>query len=326
MRLLDSLSLRSTCLAAFVLTPLTIFAPAVQAESWQVAVGAQSNNKGRQALAFLPNEIWIHAGDSITWKVSTDEIHTVTFLKDGAVRLPFTAGCPGTTPDGSAFDGSACVNAGPMVNGQSYTVTFPQAGNFKLSCLVHPNMTATVHVLSLSENLPHDQRWYDDQARNERKDLLLDSDVSYGHDHSQGNRVMAGIGEAAATGGGSQTLSVMRFTDSDKEIHVGETVEWTNSDPVTPHTITFGVEPSNPVPPSDNVTQDADGALHGVMSSTSDSVHSGFIVAAAQDRIGLPQSPVGVTRFRVTFTHAGTYHYICALHDGLGMKGKVLVR
>jgi plastocyanin len=94
---------------------------------------------------------------------------------------------------------------------------------------------------------------------------------------------------------------------------------------VTPHTITFGTDPANPVPPSGNVKTDADGARHATINSTSDSVHSGFIVASPQDRTGLPQSPLGVTRFRVTFTKAGTYNYICALHDDLGMKGKIIV-
>jgi len=32
-----------------------------------------------------------------------------------------------------------------------------------------------------------------------------------------------------------------------------------------------------------------------------------------------------VTRFRITFTKPGAYPYICALHDDLGMKGKVIV-
>jgi len=32
-----------------------------------------------------------------------------------------------------------------------------------------------------------------------------------------------------------------------------------------------------------------------------------------------------VTRVRVTFTQAGRYNYICALHDELGMKGSVVV-
>ena len=37
------------------------------ADTWQLQVGAESPDRGRQALAFLPNEIWIHAGDSIRW-------------------------------------------------------------------------------------------------------------------------------------------------------------------------------------------------------------------------------------------------------------------
>jgi len=40
---------------------------AVQGATWQAIAGAQSADMGRQALAFLPNELWIHAGDSITW-------------------------------------------------------------------------------------------------------------------------------------------------------------------------------------------------------------------------------------------------------------------
>ena len=108
-------------------------------------------------------------------------------------------------------------------------------------------------------------------------------------------------------------------------IHVGDTVDWGNEDPVTPHTITFGEEPANPQPPSGNVTVDPDGARHAIINSKADNVHSGFIVAAPQERLGLPQGPLGVTRFRVTFTHAGVYPYICALHDELGMKGKVIV-
>lgn len=53
----------------------------VQAQSWEATTGAQSPGKGRQALAFLPSELWIHSGDSITWTFATDEPHSVTFLK-----------------------------------------------------------------------------------------------------------------------------------------------------------------------------------------------------------------------------------------------------
>jgi hypothetical protein len=50
-----------------------------RALEWHATVGAQSSDKGHQALAFLPNEIWINKEDSITWTIDVDEPHTVTF-------------------------------------------------------------------------------------------------------------------------------------------------------------------------------------------------------------------------------------------------------
>ena len=70
---------------------------------------------------------------------------------------------------------------------------------------------------------------------------------------------------------------------------------------------------------------DADGALHATINSPADSVHSGLISASAHERLFVAQAPLGVTRFRVTFTHAGVYPCICALHDQLGMRGVVIV-
>ena len=291
---------------------------------WNATIGAQSADLGRQGLAFLPNEMWIHSGDSVTWTMATDEPHTLTFLTAGQVRLPFSVGCPGFSASPASFDGSTCISTPPLGKGQTFNVTFPAAGNFKLVCLFHENMTATVHVLDPSQTLPHNQAFYDRQARTERMALIADRDDMDSMDHGSAS-VITGGGEVIATAGGSDTLSVMRFKHAEITIHAGETVEWTNLDPITPHTITFGIEPANPIPPSPNVTADADGALHATLTSTSDSAHSGFIQAAPQDRIGLPQSPLGATRFRVTFTKSGSYPYICALHDGLGMKGRVRV-
>jgi plastocyanin len=62
---------------------------------WHVIVGAQSGDEGRQALAFLPNEISIHAGDKVTWAFDAGEIHTVPFLKANQIRPSFAEGCPG---------------------------------------------------------------------------------------------------------------------------------------------------------------------------------------------------------------------------------------
>ncbi len=309
------------------------------AQDPRATVGAQSADKGKQALAFFPNELWVHERDSITWTFATDEIHTVSFLRtipSQQIRPPFSVGCPGTpppgtTPDGSSFDGTACVNSGVLAGGQAYTVTFPTAGNFKLVCLVHSYMTGVVHVLNLSETLPHDQAFYDRQAQNERAELLSDASRLEGRgkataERTSDNEVTAGISEiVATTGGGVHTSEVMRFLRGTTVVHVGDTVEWTNLGSAGNHTVTFGIEPSNLVPPSAGVTVDSDGARHAVIGSPTDNVNSGFLGAAGQDQPGLPQTPLGVTRFRVTFTSPGTFNYICGLHDDLGMVGTVIV-
>jgi plastocyanin len=299
---------------------------AIQAQTWQAAVGAQSADKARQVVAFLPNELWIHAGDTINWTVGADEIHTITFLTVGQVRPPFFVGCPGFSVGAASFDGSTCVTTPPMVSGQTFNVMFPSVGNFKLVCLVHPDMTATVHVLDLATPLPHEQSFYDKEAAAQARDLLAELNQGQAHQHMVSpNAIVVGAGKTLATGGGHNAISLMRFVQPELIIHAGATVEWTNDDPSMPHTITFGTEPGDPFPPSPNVSTDADGALHATISSTSDSVHSGFIVSSPQDEIGSPQTPLGPTRFRVTFTRPGVYPYTCALHDDLGMKGTIIV-
>jgi plastocyanin len=335
------------CMLVLAVLIATQVVPAA-AQDAHAIVGAQSADKGNQGLAFLPSELWVHVGDSVLWTFATDEVHTVSFLKPGQIRPPFQVGCPGTgtTPDGSSFDGTACVNSGVLGEGKTYTVRFPTAGNFKLVCLVHAYMTGVVHVLNVSETLPHDQAFYDRQAQNARAELLSDAsrlegrglaaaERAFGHEGEEGaeeevqtpKAVTAGIAEVVVTtGGGVDTSSVMRFQRDKIVVHVGDTVEWTNLGSAVNHTVTFGIEPPDPMPPSSGVTVDSDGARHAVIGSPTGNVNSGFLGPAGQDRPGVPQTPLGVTRFRVTFTAPGTFHYICALHDNLGMVGTVIVR
>ena len=155
---------------------LVLCLPQAMPAQWKASVGAQSKDLGRQALAFLPNEIWIHEGESITWTFETDEIHTVSFLLAGQTRLPFQVGCPGVTVNSASFDASTCVTTPPLVKGQTFTVQFPLRGNYKLVCLVHENMTGVVHVLEPAAKLPLSQQDYDDLAAKESTKLLADAD------------------------------------------------------------------------------------------------------------------------------------------------------
>ena len=63
-----------------------------------------------------------------------------------------------------------------------------------------------------------------------------------------------------------------------------------------------------------------------VVTPSAPNASSGIIAAAAQDTVsGNPQTPLGLTRFRVTFPDPGTFPFFCLLHDDLGMKGMVIV-
>jgi plastocyanin len=214
-------------------------------------------------------------------------------------------------------------------------VKFTKAGSYKLLCLVHPHMTGVIHVLPAGVALPHDQWFYDEQAKQQAHSIMQDSDQDKEHHQHEemedmlsarvyGKGVAAGIGEINATAGGFQSLSVVRFLHGTIEIHAGETVEWSVLDPAEPHTITFGKEPLNPGPPV-NVSMDPDGGLHATLKFVGDSAHSGIIGAVPMNQVGVTQSPATIPVFRVTFLKPGTYNYICALHDNLGMVGKVIV-
>ena len=344
-------SLRWMLLSTFLMVPPVLWgAPSASAtppQTWYATVGAQSNDKGRQALAFLPNEIWIHVNDSIEWRFDADEIHTVTFIPDSEPR-PFFQTVAGSST--ATFDGSKTVstpggladlgNQVPpaFVKGASFIVKFTTPGNYKQVCLFHQNMTGVVHVLEANAPLPHDQDFYDRQAADQRRDLLSDRDgrsvVAGGqcaaHDSLKARVVAAGIGEISATAGGTQTLSVMRFLADPIYIRAGDTVEWTNQNPVEAHTATFGTAPTGlamfaPFP--DNLPMDPDGALHAVITPSAPNASSGIIAAAAQDpNSGMGnQTPLGLTRFRATFPIHGAFPYRCLLHDDLGMKGMVIV-
>jgi len=314
----------------------------LQAKEWQVSVGAESPDRGSQALAFLPNELWIQTGDSIRYSFPTHERHTLSFLTPGQTRPPafgptfgVPVGCPGLTPDGSSFDGSACVTSGVLLLPETgpgtvstYTVNFHSPGNFKFVCLVHSDMTGVVHVVSASTPLPHDQNFYAQEGLGEQTRLLVGAAALglFGTLQSQAESVGAGAGEIVnMTGLGSQTASLMRFLRDTISVRVGDTVEWSNLDPSINHTVTFGTEPVDPRPASASVQLTSDGARQATIGSSSDSVNSGFLSPTPQDRANLAQAPLGVTRFRVTFTAPGTFHYICAVHDQLGMTGTVIV-
>ncbi|HEY1292739.1 MAG TPA: plastocyanin/azurin family copper-binding protein [Chloroflexota bacterium] len=312
---------------------------AATSKTWKVAVGAQSRDAGNQANFFFTNKITIDAGDSVTWTSQAGEIHTVSFLAGGPrpdLAIPNTSGpglvanpaavapsCLFTSPPScgtpQTYDGTF-KNSGIVVLGApAYTLSFPTTttpGSYDYVCLVHSDMKGTVVVQPQGAAYPRTQASYDVEAAVSRSIALGQAAVNAGRGFAASagpNKVTAGIGQLFPTTLGS--VAVLRFEPDRKVTRVGQAVTWTNLDPETPHTVTFGKEPPSVpdlfalAPP---VGEDTPG--HATITPTTVTAHSGFIGA------GFPG-----TTFSATFTAPGTYSYICALHDDLGMVGSITV-
>jgi len=76
---------------------------------------------------FLPGEVTIGIGDSVTWHNDGTAAHTVT------------SGNPEDGPDG-LFD------SGLFLGGDTFSHTFTEAGEYQYFCQIHPWMTGTVIV------------------------------------------------------------------------------------------------------------------------------------------------------------------------------------
>ena len=217
---------------------------------------------------------------------------------------------------GPDYDGTGIANSGLLTLGNTYKLGFTKAGSYSFLCLVHAGMAGTVHVQPAGSAYPKTQAQVDRAAHVTANRLLADGRAlrgrTLGATHASG-RTQATLGTGASLGADG-SLAIMRFLPSRIVIHAGGTVEWTNRDPETPHTVTFGEEPPGG-PFGAFAPSGAAVPGHATLTSPDEDANSGFVGA------GLPFG----TTFSATFTAPGSYHFICALHDELGMTGTVVV-
>jgi plastocyanin len=281
---------------------------------WRVLVGNQSRNMAVQGMRFLPGQVWVDQGDTVTWTANAAEIHTVTFLRGGKKQTSLPPFDPTSTQQtsrtaGRVYNPSKAFNSGVLTTGgpisafpsikvyRSYTLKFPQDGTFTYYCLVHGvMMTGTIHVRTDGTPYPFTQAQYDAQASRQAGQLVA-------HGQKLLTRTAAGASAHHVFAGAEDNkVLVMRFLHGTVHVTVGTKVTFENITREVPHTVTFGREPPGPavLTPSGDPTHYSGGALN-----------SGILLPGKS--------------FTVTFTKAGTFPYICALHDTMGMKGKVVV-
>jgi len=76
---------------------------------------------------FLPAEVTVGIGETVTWTNDSSVIHTVT---------------SGNSEDG--FDGS--FDSSIIMGGDTFSHTFTEAGQYNYFCSIHPWMTGTIMV------------------------------------------------------------------------------------------------------------------------------------------------------------------------------------
>jgi len=198
---------------------------------------------------------------------------------------------------------------------------------YNFFCMFHRDMTGFITVLPAGSDLPSTD------AKNQiRAKKAMAADLARGRRalatasrDQEANHVAAGLGVTSVQGLGVD--SVLRFAPATIEINAGESVTWINQDIDAPHTVTFGAELPGPpgAPPGGFLPYGGTS-----VTSTTDQVSSGFLIS--QELIDylnvsslIPSGFVVTRQVTFTFTRAGTYHYVCALHDFLGMTGTVIV-
>lgn len=291
--------------------------------TFHVTLGAANADMSLMGMAFYPNALTIHQGDVVVFTDNLLEPHTVTLGLTGPVTDPLSFFAPiGGGPGSATFTNAGVLSSGFLFPnspwGNTYEVTFAVGpGTYAVQCALHPLMSGTITVVPDSQKLPKTDAQYQNMAH-----ARMTVDIAHARDIEEASIEAAasaadigGTGIEVAVGGGNGVSTVMRFFSSDLTIHAGDTVTFVNQDPFTPHTVTFGAEPPGGdaglvAPFNRNPDFGAPTLYDG-----SGSLSSGFLLAAF---------PWG-NMFSVTFTTAGTYSYICGLHDIMGMTGTINV-
>ena len=310
---LAALAISTTLVAAQTPSPTTT----TSAPGPTLTIATGNGEPGYDVDLYLPSTFTVMTGTTVTWQPtgSWPEPHTVIFGQpQGNPTTPI--GLPASGP--VIYDGTQSFSSGTITAtdegfppfAKSFAVKFTKAGTYQFGCAYHQNMGGTVTVI--------DSGTADTQAAADAR-----GQTQYAAALAQVKAAAAGVTVPAATtnANGTKTYSVLVGNDAQSgvavqffaptiNVNVGDSVTWTNPSKATPHTVTFNPQlfqgdPTAPVAP---VTAPFDGT--GL-------VNSGL----------LGFSPVGPvpSSFTLVFSKAGSYQYLCLLHDAEGMMGTVNV-
>src|SRR6516165_12077275 len=155
-------------------------------QTYTVLVGAVDDTVGANVMAFFPETLRIHVGDTVHWQRNGNEIHTVTFLAGTPLpdfNVPAPPGLPSplmrnpliafpVAPEDGRYDGTTFATSGifgpdpDIFQGvESFDLTFTRPGTYNYVCVVHGAiMSAQIIVVDRHQHVPS-PRQVDREAR-----------------------------------------------------------------------------------------------------------------------------------------------------------------
>ncbi len=207
-----------------------------------------------------------------------------------------------------------------------YTLKFNRTGTFKLVCLIHPGMRATVQVVSRGHHVLSPSR----QARRARSEVQADIRKAISLDESMPRAVADPANATVTVGAGPSRFSLFAFYPSALSVKVGTTVTFASGSINEPHNIGIGEVnyqfgllgqidlfpngPSDPNQVNPNLFYGSDPpGAGGVRDFTGASSHgNGYL---ATNVVWKGSTIPGIAKStKVKFTAPGTYTYMCQIH------------
>lgn len=324
--------------------------------TWVVIVGSEAMMEETeygtmgawQNARFYPDHLVVNEGDTVVFSFRTTDAHNVVFMPKG--ETPATHYLPApwypsrlfvnpialTATGGDRFDGTTPVSSGLLaaVPGMAldWWVTFTEVGTWTYVCTVHSSlvpfagavgMVGMVEVRKAGSVLPAspeevtaaaEKAVAGNVAADEAADAAAKQVTSRPGPNGTTIWTMS-AGYESATGG-----ERMRFSVPDLTIKVGDTVEWVQKSKYVPHTVCFfsgGEETPMTIKEGDILYVNPD-----VEKSVGDQAYDGTGVLSSGF---MGDGPGRSKTYRLTFTKAGRYEYICIPHDEMGMSAHITV-
>ncbi len=291
-----------------------VHAAAIPEHTVLVGLGQLEVSQGT-ASTYTPTYLDVTAGDTVLWR-SVDQLepHTVSFgpmamlkdlaRKDQFVPIPQKGGPPTLafnskvafpTP-GKTYNGTGFASSGILQKGNTWSLMFTTPGTFEYICLVHGEI---MHGYVIVHAAQPQGAMYMVQA-GDGMQALNDPTNASGND---------------------------AFYPYTLTIHVGNTVQWIGAF----HTVSFGPKsmlnnlkknlivavPQKGGPPLLELNPKISWPSGGSTYDGTGFVNSGVLA------LNTPPGSKAPPSFKLTFTKAGTYQYVCLVHPG--MEGTVTV-